>query len=129
MEKQAIPARAPVLPTHAMWFFGEMATVLGNSPMVSTGWPIMVSFVGSWEEMVNIDTVLEPGLTANTMFFSTLRADCENSGSGAAVLLLAPSMLEAPLPPARVMEPAERRPFAPTFKATIELPAGSFVRK
>lgn len=47
IEKHTIPALAPVLPTQAIWFLVEMATVLGKSPIVSTGLPIWVSFVGS----------------------------------------------------------------------------------
>lgn len=73
--------------------------------------------------------VLEPGLTATRMFFSTLSADCENRESGMLGLLVAPSMPEAPFPPVEVVEPVERSPSGPTFKATTALPVGSFVRK
>lgn len=37
---------------------------MGNSPSVEAGWPTMVSFVGSVGQIVNIEIVFEPGLTA-----------------------------------------------------------------
>jgi hypothetical protein len=53
-----------VLATHAIDSFEEMATETGKSPMVSTGEPIMVSFVASRGEMLKSDAVLEPGFSA-----------------------------------------------------------------
>jgi hypothetical protein len=41
---------------------------MGNSPRVLTGWPTIVSLVGSVEEMENIEIVFEPGLTATNVF-------------------------------------------------------------
>lgn len=42
----------------------DIATLIGNSPRVSTGCPTMVSFVGSTGSMLNMVMVLEPGLAA-----------------------------------------------------------------
>lgn len=42
----------------------DRVTETGKSPSVDTGLPRGVSFVGSDEEMLNIDRVFEPGFTA-----------------------------------------------------------------
>lgn len=68
IEKQAMPALAPELATQAWERVVDSATLMGNSPRVLTGWPTMVSLVGSVESMVNIETVFEPGLTATTFW-------------------------------------------------------------
>jgi len=68
MEKQAIPATAPLLATQACLRVVEIVTLMGNSPRVLTGRPTMVSFVGSLGSIANIETVLEPGLTTNRVY-------------------------------------------------------------
>jgi hypothetical protein len=64
MERQAMPATAPELATQAWLRVLEMVRLVGNSPRVEAGWPIMVSFVGSVEEIWNMEMVFEPGFTA-----------------------------------------------------------------
>ena len=61
---QETPATAPVVPTQAILFFTDAATVLGNSPGTLTGLPTRVNAVGSWFEIAIMVSVLEPGLTA-----------------------------------------------------------------
>ena len=61
---QATPALTPVLATHATDNFEERDTDTGKSPRVETGWPRGVRIVGSDEEMLNMERVLEPGFTA-----------------------------------------------------------------
>jgi hypothetical protein len=39
---------------------------MGKSPSVETGWPRGVNTVGSEEEMLNMERVFEPGLTATS---------------------------------------------------------------
>lgn len=67
MEKQAMPALAPELATQAWFKTVESATLMGNSPSVSTGLPTIVSLVGSLGSMLNIETVFEPALTATKL--------------------------------------------------------------
>lgn len=62
--RQAIPARAPVLATHARESFVDSVTETGKSPSVDTGCPRGVRIVGSEEEILNMETVLQPGFTA-----------------------------------------------------------------
>lgn len=69
IDKQATPALAPEFATHAREREDESATLIGNSPSVEAGWPIMVSCVGSVGEMANIETVFEPGFTATRFWF------------------------------------------------------------
>ena len=69
MEKQAIPALAPELATQAWFKAAEGATLIGNSPSVSAGWPTNVSFVGSWGSILSMETVFEPGLTATKLCY------------------------------------------------------------
>lgn len=57
--KQDIPAKRPVEATHAMESFFEVATEMGNSPIVGMGVPRGVRAVGSWGEMENIERVFE----------------------------------------------------------------------
>jgi hypothetical protein len=66
--KHATPATAPELATQAWLRVVERETLMGNSPRVLTGWPTIVSLVGSVEEMENIEIVFEPGLTATNVF-------------------------------------------------------------
>lgn len=65
MAKQVMPAMAPPFATQACLRVRDIVTLTGNSPSVSTGLPTMVSFVGSTASMTNMETVLEPGLTAS----------------------------------------------------------------
>lgn len=67
--KQAIPALAPEFATHACLRDVERATLTGNSPKVSAGWPIIVRIVGSVGEIENMEMVFEPGLTATICCF------------------------------------------------------------
>jgi hypothetical protein len=46
MEKHATPAFAPELATQAWDKFVDIVTLVENSPMVLTGWPTAVVFVG-----------------------------------------------------------------------------------
>jgi hypothetical protein len=69
MEKHATLAFAPELATQAWDKVVEIVTLVGNSPMVLTGWPTAVSFVGSVGQIENIDMVFEPGLTAMRFCF------------------------------------------------------------
>lgn len=69
IEKQAIPALAPELATHAWESDVESVTLIGNSPRVFAGWPTIVNFVGSVESMLNMEMVFEPGLTATRFWF------------------------------------------------------------
>jgi hypothetical protein len=64
MVRQARPALAPELATHARESLDERVTETGKSPSVETGWPRGVRIVGSDEEMLNMERVLEPGFTA-----------------------------------------------------------------
>lgn len=53
-----------MLATQAMFILVEIETETGKSPIVSTGVPIMVSFVGSLGEIERREAVLEAGLHA-----------------------------------------------------------------
>jgi len=64
MVRQATPARAPELATQATESFVERLTETGKSPSVDWGLPRQVSLVGSVGEMLNMERVFEPGLTA-----------------------------------------------------------------
>ncbi len=66
MLRQATPALLPELATHARDRLDESVTEMGKSPSVETGWPRGVNTVGSEEEMLNMERVFEPGLTATS---------------------------------------------------------------
>ena len=57
------------LATQARESFEERETLMGSSPRPETGWPIMVSLVGSLAETANMETVFEPGCTATRFCF------------------------------------------------------------
>jgi hypothetical protein len=60
----AMPARAPVVPTHTRLCLEDAPTVFGNSPGIGTGLPTRTSWVGFEGEMASMLKVLEPALTA-----------------------------------------------------------------
>ena len=62
--KQAKPALAPVFVAQAILCFCGKAIDTGKSPMVETGLSTIFLAVGLRREMLNMDTVLLPGLTA-----------------------------------------------------------------
>jgi hypothetical protein len=64
---------APVVATQTSPFLAEAATVLGNSPGISTGGPTRLISVGPWGEILSMDKVLQPALTAN-IFYTMLGA-------------------------------------------------------
>lgn len=77
MLRQATPALAPEFATQARLSFVERVTETGNSPTVETGWPRGVRTVGSVGEMLNIESVLEPGLTATRDWFRQMSGTVE----------------------------------------------------
>jgi hypothetical protein len=67
MDIHEMPELAPELATHAVESFAEIERDIGKSPSVGAGWPTIVSLQGSLGEMVNIETVFEPGFTARSV--------------------------------------------------------------
>ena len=67
-EAHAMPALAPVFATQAREWALDTARVTGKSPAVSMGEPIKISFVGSHGEILSMERVFEPALTAKTSY-------------------------------------------------------------
>jgi hypothetical protein len=67
MDIHEMPELAPELATQAVESFAEIERDIGKSPSVGAGVPTIVSLHGSWAEMVNIETVFEPGFTARSV--------------------------------------------------------------
>ena len=64
MVRHPMPARVPVLATQARDSLVERLTETGKSPRVDTGLPRGVSWVASVGEILNMESVFEPGFTA-----------------------------------------------------------------
>ena len=67
-EEQLTPALAPVHPTQTRRCFIDAVTVVGKSPGTATGLPTIVRFVGSSRFIANMETVLDPALTAKRCY-------------------------------------------------------------
>lgn len=81
IDMQEMPELAPEFATQAWESFSEIERETGKSPKVGAGMPTIVSLQGSWAEMVNMETVLEPGFTARRVW-GCLLVGLANWGEG-----------------------------------------------
>lgn len=71
-EAQETPDLAPVAPTQTSLFFADAPTVTGKSPGTAAGAPTILSLVGFSGSIANMETVLDPALTANKYYFDRI---------------------------------------------------------